>query len=190
MQGCRAFNFHISLPVSFSKVCLFKHCNTTPSRLLGWIKGPYFFIVFLFLHGWPKASLIPVRTVLPFKAVIADTIQYVHGTKWQGFVFVKKIAKGVWELWGRKGGSRLNGEKHVQHPWTATGERMVPLETRWFRWVCAWNTDTRQQQPYPPGPSPLSFLHAATRCTFENKCRHNTGRCRQNVTPPVSIQSA
>lgn len=84
-----------------------------------------------------------------FKAAVADMPGW--GKKVTGICVcteTKRLQKqeGGMEGW-REGVGGLNGKKHVQHPWTATGERMVPQERRCFRWVCTWNTDTQPQQP-------------------------------------------
>lgn len=126
-------------------------------------KGTIFYWL-SFLYGWPEASVIPIKTFSTFKAAAADMSRQNSGRDlclYRG----RKVAKGG----GEQRGGRLNGKKHVQHPWRATGERMVPRERRWFCWVCARNTDTRPQQPSPIRRSPLSFLYAGTPCTAEKQ---------------------
>lgn len=120
-------------------------CNTTTNRL----KALYSFGLF-------HPSLITMSLFHPCQDIF--TLQSTHS--WHVCPLEKKRRKksdrdlclyrsmkigGEQERKEGAGGG-LNGREHVQHPWRATGERMVPQERWWFRWVCAQNTDTQQPQ--------------------------------------------
>lgn len=117
------------------------------------------FYWFTFLHGWSKASLIPVRTFSTFKASVGNIS--IHETKWQGFLFAqRKKEEGDMEetKWQEACSASTSSDWRADGP---TGEVVFSLRVRseyWYMHTAA----------LPP-----SVLYPTTPRAAENKCRQH-----------------
>lgn len=191
MQGCRAFIF-VLVP---SRV-LWQHCKTPvpyyTKRTTKVHESTIFYWLSL-LHGWPEASLIPIKAFSPFRAAMAD--MSVHGTKWQGFVFVqrRKDCKRRRGAGSEEGGRRGGGAKwqeacsaSMNSDWRAdgpTGEVVVSLSMRLEYWYTATAAlPTRAKPPclfYTPPLDAKPKTSADTTPGAVDKTQHHHFRYKQ-----------
>lgn len=168
--GVLCFHFHISLLLCPLARC--NHLNTARLKSC--------------LYGWPEASVIPVKTFSTFKAAAADMSRQNSGRdlcSYRG----RKVAKGGGE---QRGGGETKWQEacsaSMKSDWRTdgpTGEEVVLLSVRLEYWYTATAALPNQAKP------PIFSVCRHTMHGRKNKCRHNTGRCRQNTTSPLSIQA-